>query len=76
MVLNTVFVPHDLSIELVDQFVHRSVQIFMRAFGKQVISLDMDAAFRTLPSLFLFLIFNCKEHFDIHDLVKMSHDPI
>lgn len=76
VVLDAVFVAHHLPVQFVHQFIHRSVQILMCTFGKHVISFDMNTAFRALPSLFFLLVFNCKEHFDVHDLVKMSHDPI
>ena len=48
----------------------------MGTLRKDVISLHMDAAFRSLPSLFLFLILNRQQNFGIDHLVKMSHDPI
>jgi hypothetical protein len=48
----------------------------MGTFGKHVVTFDMDAAFGTLPSLFLFLVLNGEQYLDIDHLVKMSHYSI
>lgn len=60
VVLQAILVPDNLSIQLIHQFVHRSVQISMGAFRKHVVPFDMNIAFRSLPSLFFLLFFNGK----------------
>ena len=50
MVLQPVFVAHHLAIQFVHQFIHRGIQVFVRAFCKHVIALHVDIALGTLPS--------------------------
>jgi hypothetical protein len=76
VVLQAVFMADNLSIQLIDQLIHCGVQVRVRAFGEHVAAFDMDIAFRSLASLFFFLVFYCEQDFDINHLVKMSHDPI
>jgi hypothetical protein len=76
VVLDTVFVPHDLTVKFVDQVVHSGIQVFVRAFREQVATLHVNAALGTLASFFFLLIFHSEEYFDIDHLVKMSGDPI
>jgi hypothetical protein len=76
MALQSVFVPNDLAIKFVHQLIHRSVQISVGTFGKHVIALDMNIAFGSLPSFFFLLLLHGKQHFDIHNLVKMPNDSI
>jgi hypothetical protein len=54
VVLHAVFMAHDLAIHLVHELVHSGIQVEMGAFCKQVASLDVDVAFRSLPFLFSF----------------------
>jgi hypothetical protein len=76
MVLYAVFVANHLTVQLIHQLVDCRVEIFVGTLRKDVISLHMDAALRSLPSLFLFLVFYREEHFDIDHLIKMSFDSI
>jgi hypothetical protein len=76
VVLDTVFVPHDLTIKFVNQVVHSGIQVFVRTFREQVAALHVNAALGTLASFFFLLIFHREEYFDIDHLVKMSGDPI
>ena len=76
VILQTVFVTHHLSIEFVDEFVNGSIQIFVRAFGKQVAAFDMNIALRALSAFFFFLLFHCQQHTHINHLVKVSQDAI
>jgi hypothetical protein len=76
MVLYAVFVANHLTVQLIHQLVDCRVEIFVSTLRKDVISLHMDAALRSLPSLFFFLIFYREEHFDIDHLIKMSFDSI
>jgi hypothetical protein len=76
VVLQPIFVPDNLAIQLVNQLIHCSVQISVGAFCKHVGSFDMNIAFCSLPSLFFLLLFDCEQHLDIDDLVKMANDPI
>jgi len=76
MALQTVFVSNDLAIKFVHQLIHSSVQIGVGTFGKHVTALDMNIALGSLPSLFFLLFLHSKQHFDIHNLVKMPNDPI
>jgi hypothetical protein len=73
---DAVFVFDHLTIEFVHQIVHGGVQVFMGAFGKQVIAFDMDVALGPLAFFFLFLLLDGQQHFHIHHLVKMSGDAI
>jgi hypothetical protein len=76
VILQPIFVSHDLAIKFIHQLIHRSVEIRMGTLGKYVGALDVNIALRSLPSLLLFLIFHRQQHFDIHDLVKMPCDSI
>ena len=58
VVLQAIFVPNHLPIQLIDQLVHRRIQVSMRALGKQVRPFDMNIAFGALPFLFLLLFFH------------------
>ena len=59
-----------------DSLFARSIQIFIRAFGKQVAAFDMDIALGALSAFFFFLLFHCQQHTHINDLVKVSQDAI
>jgi hypothetical protein len=76
VVFQAVLVPDHLAVELVHQFVHGSVQIFMGAFGKHVTAFDMDVALRSLSSFLFLLILNGQKYLDINYLVKMTGDSI
>jgi hypothetical protein len=76
VVLNPILVAHHFAIQFVDQIVHGGVQICVRAFCKQIASLDVNVAFRTLSSFLFLLFFDGEEHFDIHHLVKVSGDTV
>ena len=58
VVLQAVFVPNDLPVQLINQLVHCRVQVGMRALRKQVRPFDMDIAFSTLSFFFLLLFFH------------------
>jgi hypothetical protein len=74
--LHFVFVPHDLAVELVDQFINRRIQVFVRTLGKQVAAFDMNIAFGTLSFFLFFLLLHGEQHFDIYNLVKMPGNSI
>jgi len=76
VVLETILVADDLPVQFVDQFIHRSVQISMRAFCKHVAAFDMNIALGALPSLLFLLFFHREKHFDINNLVKVAGDSI
>lgn len=76
VILDAILVADDLPVQFVDQFIHCSVQISMRAFCKQVAAFDMNIALGALPSFLFLLFFNCEKHFDINNLVKVAGDSI
>jgi hypothetical protein len=76
MVLQPVFMPDNLTIKLVHQLIHGSVQVRVRTLGEHVTALDVDIALRSLPSFLFLLILYRKQNLDIHDLIKMPDDPI
>ena len=76
VVLQAVLVAHDLAVHFIDQLIHRSIQIGVGTFRKQVTALHMDIAFSALPLLLFLLLLYRQQHLDIHHLVKMSGDPI
>jgi hypothetical protein len=76
VVLHAILVSHHLPVELVDQFVDRSIKVLMRTFGKHVAAFDMDIAFGALPSFLLLLFFHRQQHLDIDYLVKVANDSI
>jgi hypothetical protein len=76
MIFHAIFVPDNLTVELVDQFIDCSVQICVRALGKQVATFDMDVALSPLPAVLLLLLLYGKQHFDINHLIKMPVDPV
>src|SRR5262249_42277994 len=58
MFLHAVLVTHHLTVELVDQLIHRGVKILVGALGKQVVALDVDIAFGPLSSFLFLLLLN------------------
>jgi hypothetical protein len=52
VVLALVFVPQDLSVELVGQIVNRGVQIGVGTFGEQIFTFDVDVALGSLSEVF------------------------
>jgi hypothetical protein len=76
VILQTIFMPHHLTIQLIDQFIHCGIQISVRAFGKNIRSLDMNVALRSLSPFFFFLIFDREQNFDIDNLIKVPHNSI
>jgi hypothetical protein len=76
MVHDAVFVLHHLAVQFIDQVVHRGIQVFVGAFGKEVVAFDMNVALRSLAFLFLFLLFNREQNFHIHHLIEMSSDSV
>jgi hypothetical protein len=76
VVLQALFMSPHLSIQLIDQVVNGSVQIFIRTLGKQLIALDPNAAFGPLSSLFFLQVFYGQQHFDVHQLIKMPANSI
>ncbi len=76
MILQTVFVLDHLSVEFVDQFIHRGIQVFVRTFGEHVVALHMDIALSTLAAIFFLFVFDAQQHLDIDHLVEMSGDAI
>jgi|GEM_PF-2733691 len=76
MILQAIFVSNNLAIKFIHQLIHSSVQISVGTLGKHVVAFDMNIALRSLPSFFFLLFFQSKQHFDIHDLIKMPNNPI
>lgn len=76
VVFDAVFVSNHLAIELVDQVIDCSVQVFVGAFGKHVTAFDVDIAFCALSTFFFFLFFYREQNFDIHQLVKVPRYSI
>jgi hypothetical protein len=76
MVLEAILVPNDLTIQLIDQFIHSRIQVCMRAFCKHIAAFDVDIALGTLPSLLFLLFFHREKHFDIDNLVKVAGNSI
>ena len=74
--LQFVLVLDDLPVQLVDQFIDGGIKVFVAAFGKQVVALDADATFSALPFLLFLLVFDRKQHLDVHHLVEMPVDPV
>jgi hypothetical protein len=66
----------DLPVELVDQLIQGSVEIFVGTFREHVVTLDVNLAFGALSSFLFLLFFHCEQHPDIDDLVKVPGDPI
>ena len=76
VVLQAILVAHHLTVHLVDQFIHGSIQVGVGAFGKQVVALHMDIAFRSLPLFLLLLLLYRQQYLDVDNLVKMAGDPV
>ena len=76
MVLQSVFVLDHLAVQFIDQFIYRSVHVFVRALGKHVVAFDVNIAFGLLTTLFLSLVLNAQQHLHIHHLIKMSGDSV
>jgi hypothetical protein len=76
MVLETGFVLAHLAVELVDQFVHGGVQIFVGAFREQIAALDMDVAFGPLSLFLFFLFFHRQQDLDVHNLIEVPGDAV
>ena len=76
MILQAIFVTNNLTIKLINQIIHSSIQISMGTLGKNIIAFDMNIAFRSLPTFFFLLVFYRKKHFDINYLIKMPNNPI
>jgi hypothetical protein len=76
MVLASFLVRNDLAIEFVNQFVHGGVQVFVRAFGKQIVALDVDIALCALAALLLLLVVHGESDFHVDYLVKVTYDAI
>ena len=74
--LQPIFVAHHLAVELIDQFVDRSVQVGMRAFSKQLDALDVNIAFGLLPTFFLLEVLQRQQYFDIDHLIEVPFDAI
>ena len=58
VVLNSVFVPDDLTVEFIDQLIYCCVQVRVGTFGKQIAAFNVDIAFGALPSFFFLLVFH------------------
>jgi hypothetical protein len=76
VVLTPLLVGDYLAIEFVNQFVHGGIQIFVRAFGKQIVALDVNIALCALAALFLLLIVHGQSYLHIHHLVEVAYDAI
>jgi hypothetical protein len=76
MVQDSVFVLDHLAVQFIDQVIDGSIEILMRAFGKQIIAFDMNIALCSLSCLFLFFFLYSEQHFHIHHLVKMPSDSV
>jgi len=76
MRLQTVFMANYLPIQFVDQFVHGRIQVSMGTFSKQFNAFDVYIAFSFLSTLFFFQILQGQQYLDIHNLVKMTLDPV
>jgi hypothetical protein len=76
MVLKPILVATNLSVQLVNQFIDRGVQIGMRTFREQVIALHMNVAFGPLPSFLFLLLLNSQQYLDVHNLVKVASNSI
>ena len=76
MVQDSVFVLDHLTVQFIDQVIDGRIEVFVRAFCKQIIAFDMNIALCSLSFLFFFLFFNSKQHFHIHHLVKMPLDSV
>jgi hypothetical protein len=76
MVLQPVFVTHNLTVQLIHQLIHRRVQILVGTLCEHVAPFHVDIALGTLPSFLFLLLLYGEQHLDIDHLVKMSHDSI
>jgi hypothetical protein len=76
VVLQSVFVTHHLAVQLVNQLIHRSVQISVGTLDKDIRAFDMKVALGSLPTFFFFLLFHREQHLDINDLIEMAHDSV
>ena len=74
--LQTRLVTNHLAVKFVHQFIDGGIQISVRTLGKHVGALDVDIALRSLPALFLLLLFHREQHLDINHLVEMPDDTI
>jgi hypothetical protein len=70
--LETILVPDDLPVELVDHQVDRGVEVAVGAFNEDIFALQMEIDFNLL-TLFLFLmIVDREDHIAIDHLIEMS----
>jgi hypothetical protein len=76
VVLQSVLVARNLTIELVDQVIDCGIKVGVRTLGKHVVALDVDIAFGALPSLLFLQFLDGEQHFDIDNLVKVPGDSI
>ena len=76
VILEAILVAHHLAVELVDQFIDRSVEISVARLREHVIALDVDVALGALPAFLLLLLFHREDHPHIDHLVEMTRDPI
>jgi hypothetical protein len=72
VVLHTLFVTANLSVQLVYQVVHGGIQVFVSAFCKHVVAFNVDIALRSLTTFFFLLLLNAEQNLHIHHLIKMS----
>jgi hypothetical protein len=76
MVLQAVFVPNHLTIQLIHQLIHGCVHVFMCTLGEHIATFDVDIALCFLTALFLSLVLNAKQHLHINHLIEMSGDAV
>lgn len=74
MVLQTVFVTHDRSVELISQFVDCRVQILMVCLDEDILALHTDIDLSVLPAILFFLVIYTQQHCDVDHLVEVPDD--
>ena len=76
MVQDSVFVLDHLTVQFIDQVIDGRIEVFVRAFCKQIIAFDMNIALCSLSFLFFFLFFNRSNTFTSTTWSKMPLDSV
>jgi hypothetical protein len=76
VIMGFVFVAAHLAVQLVSQLINGGIEIGVRAFSKQVATLDVHIALGSLAKFFFFHVVNGQKYFDVYHLVKVPRDAI
>ena len=76
MVLQLLFVPADLAVQLVHQLIDGGVEVFGGLFNEDVAAFDVQGDFSFLSTFFFLLLFHSEQDVDVNDLVKVTGHPV